>query len=53
MHPNSTYGYHSKQPLPFLTASSPAQSLRNQSSFFAVTEAPNTSNSQLPHLRSH
>lgn len=52
-HPKSTYYYHSKQPLPFLTASSPARSLKNQSPFFAATEAPNTNNSQLTHLQSH
>lgn len=52
-HPKSTYYYHSKQPLPFLTASSPARSLKSQSSLFAATEAPNTSNSQLTHLQSH
>lgn len=51
-HPKSTYYYRSKQPLPFLTASSPVQSLKNQRSFFAATEAPNTSNSQLTHLQS-
>lgn len=52
-HPKSTYYYHSKKPLPFLTASLPAQSLKNQSSLFAATEAPNTSNSHLTHLQSH
>lgn len=49
-HPKSTYYYHSKQPLPFFTASSSVWSLKNHSSLFAVTEAPNTSNSQLTHL---
>lgn len=51
-HPKSTYYYRRKQPLPFLTASSSVWSLKNHSSFFAVTEAPNTSNSQLTHLQS-
>lgn len=52
-HPKSTYYYHSKQPLPFFTASSSVWSLKNHSSLFAVREAPNTSNSQLTHLQSH